>query len=101
MSASYLNWNSEVSSPAIIWEGEGVNEIGRRVDTNEVVIKIDPRYFRPTEVEQLIGDAKKAQQQLGWSPDTDLKSIIQEMIDYDRTDAIRELRVQTKKKSNQ
>ncbi len=96
LSASYLNWNRKVSSPAIIWEGEGVNEIGRRVDTNEVVIRIDPRYFRPTEVEQLIGDAKKAQQQLGWSPDTDLKSIIQEMIDHDRTDAIRELKGQTK-----
>jgi len=100
LSASYLNWNKEKEGPAIIWEGKGLNEIGRRVDTNEIVIKIDPRYFRPTEVDLLRGDAKKAQQKLGWSSDTDLKAIIHEMIDHDKIKANREFNSQTKKKSN-
>ena len=44
----------------IIWEGEGVNEIGRRSDNGKIVIRVDPRYFRPTEVDQLLGDPSKA-----------------------------------------
>ena len=48
-----LGWAKENSEFPIIWEGEGINEIGKRPDTGQVVIKIDPRYFRPTEVDQL------------------------------------------------
>ena len=44
----------------------GVNEIGRRADTNQIVVRIDPKYFRPTEVELLLGDATKAKEKLGW-----------------------------------
>ena len=50
----------------IIWEGNGVNEIGRRSDTNEIIIRVDKKYFRPAEVNQLIGDAGKAFNQLKW-----------------------------------
>ena len=53
LSAFYLNWNKHKDGPSIIWEGEGVNEIGRRADTKEIVVRIDPRYFRPTEVNEL------------------------------------------------
>ena len=51
-------------SKSIIWEGEGVEEFGRRADTNEVVIKVDKRYFRPTEVDLLLGDPSKAKENL-------------------------------------
>ena len=51
-----LNWNPNKKNISIIWEGEGVNEIGRRPDTNQIVIRIDSRYFRPTEVDILVGD---------------------------------------------
>ena len=84
-----LNWNIN-GGPAIIWEGNGLEEKGRRADTNEIVIRIDPRYFRPTEVDILIGDAKKASQKLGWEPTISLEDLIEEMIEHDRKDAIKE-----------
>ena len=68
LSASKLGWGDQKKS--IIWEGEGLNEVGKRADTKEVVIKIDQRYFRPAEVDQLVGDAYKAQKKLGWKAKT-------------------------------
>ena len=60
LTAAELGWKKEKDLPAIIWENEGINEIGRRSDTGQIVIKIDPRYYRPTEVDELLGDASKA-----------------------------------------
>jgi GDPmannose 4,6-dehydratase len=67
------------------WEGEGVNEIGYWND--QAVIKIDPRYFRPTEVETLLGDPSKAKQQLGWVPEITLDQMIEEMAAADLAEA--------------
>ena len=67
----------------IRWEGEGLNEIGLRKDNNQIVIQVDKRYFRPTEVDALIGDASKAKNKLGWKSKTDLKELIKEMINND------------------
>ena len=72
------------------WEGEGVKEIGRRTDTDEVVVKVDPRYFRPAEVETLLGDPTKAREKLGWTPKTTLEDMIEEMINSDREEARKE-----------
>ena len=55
------------------WEGEGVNEVGRRTDTGAVVVRIDPSYFRPTEVPHLCGDASRAQRELEWRPKISLE----------------------------
>ena len=90
ISAEKLGWNSKVNSPAILWEGEGVNEIGKRADTNEIVIRIDPRYFRPTEVHELLGDSTKAHNELGWSPKITLEEMISEMIEFDKEEAKKE-----------
>ena len=84
LSASYLKWKKDDNELAIKWEGEGINEIGKRTDTNQIVIRIDPRYFRPTEVDQLMGDAKKAHKELGWIPNIDLSTLISEMIENDK-----------------
>ena len=67
ISAFYLGWGDS-SSKSIIWEGEGINEVGIRSDTREVVIRYDPRYFRPTEVDILLGESRKAHEKLGWKP---------------------------------
>ena len=67
----------------IIWEGEGVNEIGRRSDNGKVVVKIDKKYFRPTEVSTLLGDASKAKKELGWVPKITLEQLITEMVEED------------------
>ena len=63
----------------IKWEGEGVNEVGRNVDTNAIVIKIDEKYFRPCEVDLLLGDASKAKKMLGWTLNYDLDLLIRDM----------------------
>ncbi len=72
------------------WDGSDLDEIGRRVDTNEVVVRIDPRYFRPAEVETLLGDPTKAHSKLGWKPTTTLEQLVKEMIDHDREEASKE-----------
>ncbi len=90
ISAEKLGWGISSDKSPIIWEGEGVNEIGKRADTNEVVIRIDPRYFRPTEVDQLLGDSSKALKKLGWKPKTNLEEMIEEMIEKDKKESEKE-----------
>ena len=89
ISACYLGWSVD-KKKGIIWEGEGLNEVGKRADTLEVVIKVDPRYFRPTEVDFLLGDSQKAKNKLGWTPKTSLEELIQEMIENDKEEAKKE-----------
>ena len=91
LSAKALNWNKENEGPSIIWEGQGKDEIGRRADTGDIVIKIDPRYYRPTEVDELLGDISKARRELGWYPKTSLEELVEEMINYDLNEARKEL----------
>ena len=84
LSASALNWKE------LQWEGKGLEEIGRRSDTGAVVVRIDPRYFRPAEVSTLLGDPTRAQEKLGWTPSTSLEEMVKEMIDHDREEALKE-----------
>jgi GDPmannose 4,6-dehydratase len=67
----------------IKWNGSGANEQGVDVTSGRTVVKIDPRYFRPTEVETLLGDATKARQKLGWSAETSFAALVQEMVEMD------------------
>ncbi len=90
IAAKELGWYSEEEQKSIIWEGEKAEEIGLRADTKEIVIKIDPRYYRPTEVNQLVGDSSKALIKLGWKPKLSLEDLIKEMIKNDLQDAERE-----------
>jgi len=62
------------------WEGEGVNEKGIDTSTGKVLVEIDPRYFRPAEVELLIGDPSKAQKNLGWKPKVQLPELVKMMV---------------------
>lgn len=65
------------------WQGKGVDEIGIDVGTGKIVIKVDARYFRPTEVDTLLGDTSKAQQKLGWRAETSFDELIREMVRED------------------
>ena len=67
----------------IIWEGEGENEVGIDQSSNKVIISIDKNYYRPTEVDLLIGDASKAKKLLSWTPKYDLESLVKEMVNAD------------------
>jgi len=65
----------------IVWKGKDVNEIGSF--NGDDIIKIDPRYFRPTEVESLVGDASKAKKELNWTPEISFEQLVKEMVDED------------------
>jgi len=67
------------------WEGEGVNEIGYSDD--KAIIRIDPRYFRPAEVETLLGDPTKAKLKLGWVPEITAQDMCAEMVESDLVQA--------------
>jgi len=69
------------------WKGYGVNETGVNVSTGDVIIRVDSRYFRPTEVETLLGDSTKAKEKLGWVPKISFKELIKEMVSSDLDDA--------------
>ncbi len=77
------------------WKGEGVNESASILDPGphggarkgQVVLRVDPRYFRPTEVETLLGDATKAREKLGWSPKTSFEDLVKEMVAADLADS--------------
>ena len=91
-----LGWNSNKTNSGIYWEGKGIKEVGRRKDNNEIVIRIDPRYFRPTEVDLLLGDPSKALKKLGWSPKKSLEELIEEMVEFDKQEALKELTLREK-----
>ncbi len=75
----------------IIWEGTGINEKGVNLKTGEVIVEVDPKYFRPAEVEQLCGDPTKAQKLLGWNPHkTSFEELVNIMVDFDLDYVIRE-----------
>ena len=67
----------------VAWRGEGANEEGYCPDTGNVLVKIDPRYFRPAEVDLLIGDPSTAQNVLGWKASTTLAEMCREMVQSD------------------
>ncbi|MDP3970726.1 MAG: GDP-mannose 4,6-dehydratase [bacterium] len=74
----------------VIWEGKGVDEKGYNKKTGEEIVNIDPKYFRPTEVDLLIGDYSKAKKDLGWEPKVTFKELTQIMIDADYDYYVRE-----------
>ena len=90
LSSKKLGWNKEEKSSGIVWSGEGIDEVGRREDTGEIVVRVDPRYFRPTEVSTLLGDPLKAKEKLGWVPKISLEELIDEMITFDKNEASKE-----------
>lgn len=74
---------AEASGFEIEWEGEGVNETGCDRKTGRLLVKVNPKYFRPTEVDVLTGDASKARAKLGWAPTVDLEGLAEMMVEAD------------------
>ena len=90
ITAKVLGWGK------IDWIGNGLNEIGKRKDNDQIVIRIDPRYFRPSEVETLLGDPSKANEKLGWKTTTTLEELIIEMVNKDKEEAAKEALLKSK-----
>ncbi len=87
----FLELSFQAVGITIQWQGEGVNEVGVDAESGKVIVDIDPQYFRPTEVDLLLGDPTKAKQRLGWQPRTTFRSLIEMMMDADHKKAELEL----------
>jgi GDPmannose 4,6-dehydratase len=84
LTAAKLGWGG------IEWRGSGLEETGVRTDNGQIVVRIDPRYFRPAEVETLLGDPTRARERLGWTPTTTLEELVAEMVAADVQEAAKE-----------
>ena len=74
----------------IRWQGEGVDEKGYDIASGKCIVAVDPRYFRPAEVETLLGDPTKAKDKLGWVPQTSFQELVSEMMREDLKEAQRD-----------
>jgi GDPmannose 4,6-dehydratase len=75
---------------AVTWRGKGLEEVGADAKSGEVVVEVDPRYFRPTEVDFLLGDPSKAHRELGWKHTTTFQELVREMVRSDLIQVQRE-----------
>jgi GDPmannose 4,6-dehydratase len=85
----FVNAAAKELGMQIRWEGQGVDEKGYD-SNNKVIVAVDPRYFRPTEVETLLGDPSKAKQKLGWTPKISFNELVAEMVREDLKSAERD-----------
>jgi GDPmannose 4,6-dehydratase len=95
----FIIWTAEALGIELAFSGNGINEIAvvqsvtgnlaPSVNVGDVVVKIDPRYFRPTEVETLLGDATHAMNKLGWKPEISVQTMCAEMVAHDLDQAKR------------
>jgi len=83
----FIELAAEKLGITIRWEGEGAAEKGIDQDTGRVIVAVDSRYFRPTEVQELLGDAGKARQKLGWQPRITFRELVWEMVEADLKEA--------------
>jgi GDPmannose 4,6-dehydratase len=92
----FVNAAAEELNMEIEWRGEGLDETGTVASAEQselvgkVIVRVDPRYFRPTEVESLLGDPSRAKEKLGWTPKTSFKELVAEMVRYDLEEAKRD-----------
>ena len=77
---SFVEWAFADAGLSLEWRGEGLNEKGYDTASGRCLVEIDPRYFRPTEVDMLIGDASKAKRKLGWSHEKSVRELVREMV---------------------
>ena len=87
ISAKILGWGG------INWQESGLNEVGKRKDNDKIVIRIDKKYFRPAEVDSLLGDPSKAKNKLGWTPSYTLEELAKEMITNDLNELKKNYRI--------
>lgn len=92
----FIEMSADELGIKIMWQGSGIDEVGiidksspilntdqTKIKAKDIIFRIDPRYFRPTEVESLLGDPTKAKENLGWVPEITLQEMCKEMVTYD------------------
>jgi GDPmannose 4,6-dehydratase len=73
----------EAADFPIMWKGKGLDEVGYSPKLGEIVVRINPEYYRPAEVDTLLGDSSAAQIELNWKPRTTLNQLVEEMVEHD------------------
>jgi GDPmannose 4,6-dehydratase len=81
---SFIALAAKLLDISIAWQGKGVEEHAVDTATGKTIVRVDPRYFRPTEVDALLGDASKARRKLGWNAEIGFEDLVREMVDADR-----------------
>ena len=87
----FVNYSFNELGIDLEWSGEGINEKGKERETGKTLVEVDPKYFRPAEVELLIGDPTKAKENLGWEPEVHLQELVSMMVQSDLAEAEKEL----------
>ncbi|MCW8951572.1 MAG: GDP-mannose 4,6-dehydratase, partial [Rhodospirillales bacterium] len=80
---SFVEFAFKEVGKSVVWEGTGINEVGRDKDTGKALVRIDARYFRPTELYKLCGDSSKARSRLNWKPRRSFEDMVREMVRSD------------------
>jgi GDPmannose 4,6-dehydratase len=80
---------------ALSWSGVGVEEVGVDVASGKIIVRLDKKYFRPTEVDSLRGDASKIRKELGWKPKVGFVELVKEMVEHDLKEAMREVHLKS------
>jgi GDPmannose 4,6-dehydratase len=75
----FVEKSAQVLGIEIVWEGEGVNQLGKIRKTGKIIVEVKPEYFRPTEVGVLLGDYSKAKKKLKWEPETSFDNLVEMM----------------------
>ena len=83
----FVNAASKELGMELKWTGDGIDETGVDISTGKTIVRVDSRYFRPTEVETLLGDSTKAREQLGWTPKISFEELVKEMVIHDLNEA--------------
>ncbi len=83
----FVNAASKELGMELKWTGDGIDETGVDISTGKTIVRVDSRYFRPTEVETLLGDSTKAREQLGWTPKISFEELVKEMVMHDLNEA--------------
>jgi GDPmannose 4,6-dehydratase len=87
----FVEYAAKALDIEITWKGSGVDEKGYNKETGDLIVSVDPQYFRPTEVETLLGSPKKAKQKLGWNTKISFEELVKEMVEADLTDTQKDL----------
>ncbi|GFO46688.1 GDP-mannose-4,6-dehydratase [Plakobranchus ocellatus] len=79
----FVEESFKVVGRTIVWEGEGANEVGKDQASGDILVRINPKFYRPTEVDLLLGDPTKAHNELKWEKKYDFPSLVKEMVEAD------------------
>lgn len=84
----FIEETCDVLDRSLLWSGEGANEVGRDADSDEILVTVDPEFYRPAEVDVLQGDSTPIREQLGWKPNTTFTGMVRKMVEHDMKIAV-------------